>query len=98
MSDETKPADAVMIPAAMAGGGDLRAKVGRLSLIARPLMGLGDKDAPPQISHAGPEFFARRTIHDTILFPKDHERAGEHRYEWTDRGGGVKVGRLVDGA
>ena len=33
-----------------------------------------------------------------LYFPEGHERSGQERYEWKDRGDGVEEGTLVEGA
>jgi hypothetical protein len=100
MSDEQKKVDAVMIPVALAGGGDLRAKSNRLAKIARPLLGLNPNDpiSIPLGNIDGCYFVYAGAMdrNQTVLFATTHDRAGEHRHEWTSREDGVKLGTLKE--
>jgi hypothetical protein len=50
------------------------------------------------IRNHGSTAFATADPNDCLNFPTWHERAGTSRYEWADRGDGVRLGVLADGA
>lgn len=44
----------------------------------------------------GEERFITASPHDTILFPIGHALEKQPRYDWYDRGDGLKYGYLID--
>ena len=47
-------------------------------------------------ARAGGMRFCTHSPFDTLLFPKDHPRAGQERYRWERQPDGAELGYLVD--
>ena len=82
--------DAILAPIGHAGSGDASTRLGRLQSEFAPLL------ATPRVfvRHQGASHFVSGSPDDTLLFPQSHPRSGQPRYEWTDRGDGVSLGRF----
>jgi hypothetical protein len=50
------------------------------------------------VRNHGTTFFATADPTDCLYFPTWHEKAGTPRYDWADRGDGVRIGALAEGA
>ena len=88
---ETKP-DAVQAPIGYAGAGDAATRLGRLQAEFAPMLRTGRVF----VRHQGASHFVSGSPDDTLLFPPASPRSGQPRYEWTDRGDGVSLGRVID--
>ena len=83
--------DAIRAPIGFAGGGDALTRLGKLHSEFAPLLANGRAF----VRHQGATHFVSGSPDDTLLFPPTDPRSGQSRYEWTDRGDGVCLGRLV---
>lgn len=95
MSDDRTP-DALYVPHQSGNSPYVRAS--KVTDIARKVLKMPDGPAPV-IEFAEQHddkmvHFVRRTVQDTKLFPKNHERAGEPRYDWVEGPDGVRLGYL----
>jgi hypothetical protein len=106
-TDPTPPAppaprkpDALFLSAHVKKGARFVNRVASIANIAEPLLGV-DR-AKNQRAHIrvqpGHKLFITASEHDTILFPKWHDRDGEPRYDWQKQDDGSEFGYLVDGA
>lgn len=90
MADTPKP-DAIMVPRAYKNKGGPRESIPGLIEEFKPILG----DHPWFTTHGEYRIVhATRNIH--VNFPIGHERAGETRFRWEDRGDGVLFGYFVD--
>ncbi len=88
----TRPkADAILSPVGYAGVGDAAIRLGRLQAEFAPLL----QARRVFVRHQGASHFVSASPDDTLLFPQAGTRSGQPRYEWTDRGDGVSLGRLI---
>jgi hypothetical protein len=72
-------------------------RVASIAEIAEPLLGvnrLKGERAYIRLQGNG-KLFISKSIFDTILFPKDHERDGQPRYRWELQADGAEFGYLV---
>ena len=83
--------DAILAPVGYAGAGDAATRLGRLQSEFAPAL----RASRVFVRHQGASHFVSGSPDDTLLFPQDHSRSGQPRYEWTDRGDGVSLGRLI---
>jgi hypothetical protein len=89
MSDPNRKPDAILHPTGWRppkgdAHGHFEAVLG-----VKPVWICGVPGFGPQARLASP------ICNDTVLFPKEHELAGQPRYEWQDRPDGLKYGYLV---
>lgn len=85
-----RPPDAVRSPLKFAGAGDALSRLLRLQEEFAPVLG-----APRVfVRHQGSEHFISGNPGDTLYHLSQGPRAGEPRYEWSDRGDGVLYGYL----
>lgn len=101
MADEPKTVDAVLLPLNYGKGGTAEQRIRALAREFKPILGdrkwdardvVGGKMLAPWVD---PRDHTESFSHHTLLFPTGHSLAGQSRYEWTDRGDGVKYGTLV---
>jgi hypothetical protein len=113
MSDESilenppRP-DAIVVPADRAVGNRLVNRVGSIADITDPILGVAPNTEDRSLIRiqGGKMFVVKGTLaslknnapHDTLLFPRDHERAGQSRYRWVPQESGLEYGYLVEGA
>ena len=83
--------DAIQAPIGYAGAGNASTRLGRLQGEFAPLL----QTSRVFVRHQGSSHFVSRSPDDTLLFPQADARSGQPRYEWTDRGDGVALGRLI---
>lgn len=86
--------DAVRVPLDFAGPGDSYV---RLSKLQDGFAGVL-KVTRVYVRHQGTEHFLTGDPGDTLQFPASSARSGEPRYEWKDRGDGVRYGYLKNDA
>jgi hypothetical protein len=86
----TRQIDAACLPL---GYSKAKTNEDRLRAIAAEFAPLMGRDRVC-IRHHGSHVFVTPDIADTLLFPKDHPRAGEERYLYEERGDGVRLGIL----
>jgi len=91
--DKTSPCDAVLFGPKLQQGATHSARVNHALDLVEPHLG-----AQGYIRDVGGMFLATRSPHDKLLFDHGHERALTPRYTWTDGPGGLKLGKLVEGA
>jgi len=86
--------DAILAPLAFAGSGDAATRLARLQAEFSSLLQV------PRVfvRHQGTSHFITGSPDDTLLFPQSHERSGQSRYQWFDRGDGVSYGRFQGNA
>jgi hypothetical protein len=97
MSDPEKQADRPVAALEFPIGYKATLGVRRLAAVqneAKTILGTDTIFVRNHISTA----FVTGNCTDCLNFPTWHERAGSPRYEWSDRGDGVRTGLLVDGA
>ena len=87
---EVQP-DAIQAPIGYAGAGDAATRLGRLQAEFAPAL----RTDRVFVRHQGASHFVTGRPDDTLLFPPTSPRSGQPRYEWTDRGDGVHLGRLI---
>jgi hypothetical protein len=85
--------DAVFLPPHYGKGSTLDSKLNAINAEFLPILGCKRLYVRQQGANAGS--FVSGNPNDPLNFPTDHERMGEPRYEWTDRGDGVRYGTLV---
>ncbi len=90
MTTELGP-DAIQAPIGYAGAGDASTRLGRLQAEFAPML----RTKRVFVRHQGASHFVSGSADDTLLFPQAGLRSGQPRYEWTDRGDGVSLGRLI---
>lgn len=83
--------DAILAPIGHAGAGDAVTRLGRLQAEFAPIL----RVRRVFVRHQGTSHFVSGSADDTLLFPQADARSGQPRYEWTDRGDGVSLGRLI---
>ena len=83
--------DAILAPVGYAGPGDASTRLGRLQAEFAPLL----QTRRVFVRHQGTTHFMSASPDDTLLFPQAGPRSGQPRYEWTNRGDGVSLGRLI---
>jgi hypothetical protein len=92
--------DALFLPASRRCGPRMRERVGSICEIAEPLLAV-DRSAGERawIRQQGADWlFITKSTRDTIYFPTDHPRSGQHRYTWLNQPDGSRFGYLVEGA
>jgi len=89
-----KVPDALMIPETLKTGSRMSDRIGSIAAIAVPPLGVDrSKGELARIRiQPGGKLFVTKDVHDTILFPKDHERAGRPRYNWVLQENGIEYG------
>ena len=85
------PPDAIQAPIGYAGAGDAATRLGRLQTEFAPVL----RTARVFVRHQGASHFVSGSPDDTLLFSAASPRSGQPRYDWTDRGDGVSLGRLI---
>jgi hypothetical protein len=82
--------DAVLAPLSHAGAGDAASRLAKLHAEFSAILQV------PRIyvRHQGTSHFITGSPSDTLLFPQSDARSGRPRYDWSDRGDGVSLGRL----
>lgn len=92
--------DALMFPEGRKQGVRMVDRVASIADAAEPLLGVdrarGER-AYIRLQGNG-KLFITKSIYDTILFPKDHDRGGQPRYRWELQPDGIELGYLLDGA
>ena len=83
--------DAILSPIGYTGTGDAATRLGRLQAEFAPVL----RTKRVFVRHQGTSHFLSGSPDDTLLFPQANLRSGQPRYEWTDRGDGVSLGRLI---
>ncbi|MGO9463082.1 MAG: hypothetical protein ACLQIB_04385 [Isosphaeraceae bacterium] len=89
--------DALMIPEGLKTGARMSDRVASVADIAEPLL-LVDRARGERAYiriQPGGRLFVTRDVHDTILFPRGHERDGRPRYNWVPQRNGMEYGYLV---
>jgi hypothetical protein len=82
---------AVLAPLDYAGPGDAATRLSKLQAEFAAVL----KVPRIYVRHQGTSHFLSGDPADTLFFPQSHERSGRPRYEWTDRGDGVSLGRSL---
>ncbi len=75
--------DAVILPAGAGGNAQIQEAV-------RKILGSGQAYVRNQVSYN----FVTLKPDDTMVHPKGHPRVGQPRYDWYEKGNGVKFGYL----
>jgi hypothetical protein len=92
--------DALMLSEGRKQGSRMVDRVASIADIAEPLLAVdrtrGER-AYIRLQGNG-KLFVTKSMFDTILFPKDHERDGKPRYRWEKQPDGSEYGYLVEGA
>jgi hypothetical protein len=89
--------DALMLPEDRKCGARMVDRVASIADIADPLLQVDrarGECAYIRLQGNG-KLFVSKSIFDTILFPKDHQRDGQPRYRWELQPGGHEFGYLV---
>jgi hypothetical protein len=93
-----KTPDALMLPEDRKRGARMVDRVASIADVAERVLKVdrarGDR-AYIRLQNNG-KLFVSKSIFDTILFPKDHERDGQPRYRWELQPDGAEFGYLVD--
>ena len=86
-----------MLPEGRKHGTRMVDRVASILDIAEPILGVdrarGER-AYIRIQGNG-KLFISKSVFDTILFPRDHERDGQPRYRWELQCDGAELGYLV---
>ena len=82
--------DAIMVPVGYPGQGSSRERLARLAREFAPLF----DGRPLMCRQQGTSHFLSPDSNDTLLYPTHTHSAGQPRYEWRDRGDGVRYGVL----
>jgi hypothetical protein len=89
--------DALMLPENRKRGARMVDRVASIADIAEPVLAVdrvrGER-AYIRLQGNG-KLFVSKSVHDTILFPKDHPRGGQPRYHWALQPDGTEFGYLV---
>jgi len=85
-----------MIPERLKTGARMSDRIASVSDIAEALLGVDrSKGELARIRiQPGGRLFVTKDVHDTILFPTDHERSGRPRYNWVRQENGIEYGYL----
>jgi hypothetical protein len=89
--------DALMLPEDRKSGARMIDRVASIANIAEPVLQV-DRARGERVYirlQGNGKLFVSRSIYDTILFPKDHQRDGQPRYRWEIQPSGVEFGYLV---
>jgi hypothetical protein len=91
--------DALFLPLSLKVGATIFERVRAIAAVAEPLLEC-DRSAGERayIRQQPNVLFVTRDPYDTIFFATTHRRAGQPRYRWEKRPGGIEVGYLVEGA
>jgi hypothetical protein len=93
---DRKP-DALMLPEDRKYGSRMVDRVASIADIAEPFLDV-DRDRGDRAYirlQGNGKLFVSKSIFDTILFPKDHQRDGQPRYRWELQPDGAEFGYLV---
>jgi hypothetical protein len=95
-----KTPDALMIPEGLKAGARMSDRVTSVVDIAEPLLVVDRSQGERAHIRIQPHgrLFVTKDVHDTILFPRGHERDGQPRYHWVLQESGLEYGYLVGGA
>jgi hypothetical protein len=91
--------DALMLPEGRKCGTRMVDRVASIADIAEPLLRVDRRKgerAYIRLQGNG-KLFVSKSIHDTIFFPKDHDRDGQPRYRWELQADGSEFGYLAEG-
>ena len=95
--DNGRVPDALMLPEGRKQGTRMVDRVASISGIAEPLLQVdrarGER-AYIRLQGNG-KLFVSKSMLDTILFPKDHQRDGQPRYRWELQPDGAEFGFLI---
>jgi len=89
---------ALMIPQGLKTGARMSDRLAPVVDIAEPLLVVDRQKGERAYFRIQPggRLFATKNVHDTILFPKGHERDGRPRYNWVPQENGVEYGYLLE--
>jgi hypothetical protein len=89
--------DAVLIPEGLKTGARMSDRVASVVDIAEPLLAVDRSTGERAYFRIQPGgwLFVTKDVHDTILFPKGHDRDGRPRYNWVPQENGLQYGYLV---
>ena len=89
--------DALMIPEGLKTGSRMSDRVASVGDIAEPLLGVDRAQGERAYIRIQPggRLFVTKDVHDTILFPKGHDRDGRPRYRWQKQEDGIELGYLI---
>jgi hypothetical protein len=92
--------DALILKESVKRGTRFINRVNSIADIAEPILGVDRSRNERAYIRQQPQgkLFITKSIHDTLLFPKWHDRENEERYRWEVQPDGSKFGYLVDGA
>jgi hypothetical protein len=100
--------DALMISKRRMVGSRKATQVFSIADIADPILGVDVAKQERSFIRVQPngKLFVTKSTHaklrdfpyDTLLFPRDHDRAGESRYKWVAQDDDIEYGYLVEGA
>ncbi len=82
--------DAVLAPLGYAGAGDAATRLAKLQAEFAAVL----RVPRVYVRHQGTSHFITGSPADTLLFPQTDARSGRPRYQWSDRGDGVSLGRF----
>ena len=82
--------DAVLAPLSYAGSGDAASRLAKLQAEFSVVLQV----PRVYVRHQGTSHFITGSPSDTLLFPQSDARSGRPRYDWSDRGDGVSLGRF----
>jgi hypothetical protein len=82
--------DAVLAPLGYAGAGDAASRLAKLQAEFSVALNV----PRVYVRHQGTSHFITGSPSDTLLFPQSDARCGQPRYDWSDRGDGISLGRL----
>jgi hypothetical protein len=82
--------DAVLAPLSYAGPGDAASRLANLQAEFSAVL----RVPRVYVRHQGTSHFISGSPADTLLYPHSDARSGRPRYDWSDRGDGVSLGRL----
>jgi len=91
-----KAPDALMIPDGQKTGARMSDRVTSIVEIAEPILIVDRSNGERAYIRIQPGgwLFVTKDVHDTILFPKGHERDGQPRYKWVPQENGLEYGYL----
>jgi hypothetical protein len=96
-TDNGRVPDALMLPEGRKQGTRMVDRVASIAGIAEPLLQVdrarGER-AYIRLQGNG-KLFVSKSIFDTIVFPKDHQRDGQPRYRWELQPDGAEFGFLI---
>lgn len=92
--------DALMLPEGCKRGIRMVDRVASICDIAEPILAVDRARGERAYIRLQPDgsLFISKSIHDTIYFPKDHERVGRPRYRWVARPDASRWGYMVEEA